>query len=53
MSILARQTRCPDPYDADKGRDYAQRLGVAADRAYGNWREMLDGEQAREDRGFQ
>lgn len=37
-------------HDADKGRDYAQRLGVAADRAYGDWREMLAGESAREDR---
>ncbi|MGJ8624285.1 MAG: Gfo/Idh/MocA family protein [Yoonia sp.] len=37
-------------HDADKGRDYAQRLGVAADRAYGDWREMLAGESARADR---
>ncbi|MDC0012056.1 Gfo/Idh/MocA family oxidoreductase [Octadecabacter sp.] len=37
-------------HDADKGRDYAQRLGVAADRAYGDWREMLAGESARDDR---
>lgn len=37
-------------HDAEKGRDYAQRLGVAADRAYGDWREMLAGESAREDR---
>ncbi|KNG92438.1 Gfo/Idh/MocA family protein [Pseudaestuariivita atlantica] len=36
--------------DADKGRAYAQSLGVAADRAYGNWQEMLDGEKGREDR---
>ena len=27
------------------GRDYAQRLGVAADRAYGDWKEMLAGER--------
>ena len=32
------------------GRHYAQRLGVAADRAYGDWREMLEGEKDREDR---
>jgi predicted dehydrogenase len=32
------------------GRDYAQRLGIAADRAYGDWREMLAGERGREDR---
>jgi predicted dehydrogenase len=38
--------------DADprKGRDYARRLGVDASRAYGDWREMLKGEQSREDR---
>ncbi|MCC5983321.1 MAG: Gfo/Idh/MocA family oxidoreductase [Rhodobacteraceae bacterium] len=38
--------------DADpaKGRDYAQRLGVAPDRAYGDWREMLAGERGRDDR---
>lgn len=35
---------------ADAGRDYAQRLGIAADRAYGDWREMLAGERARDDR---
>ncbi len=38
--------------DADpaKGRAYAQSLGVAADRAYGDWREMLAGERDRRDR---
>ncbi len=38
--------------DADpvKGRAYAQSLGVAPDRAYGDWHEMLAGETAREDR---
>ncbi len=36
--------------DAARGKAYAQSLGVAADRAYGDWREMLDGERAREDR---
>ena len=38
--------------DADpaRGRDYAQRLGIAPDRAYGNWREMLQGEKGRADR---
>lgn len=35
---------------ADAGRDYGQRLGLAADRAYGDWTEMLAGEKAREDR---
>ena len=36
--------------DAAKGRDYAQRLGIARDRAYGDWREMLAGEKNRKDR---
>ncbi|MFN3133333.1 Gfo/Idh/MocA family protein [Roseibium sp.] len=34
----------------EAGREYGQRLGLAADRAYGNWREMLDGEKRRDDR---
>ena len=37
-------------HDAAKGRAYAQQLGVSEDRAYGDWREMLAGEQGREDR---
>ncbi len=38
--------------DADpaKGRDFAMRLGIAQDRAYGNWQELLAGEKDREDR---
>jgi predicted dehydrogenase len=36
--------------DASKGRAYAQQLGISADRAYGNWQEMLAGETARKDR---
>lgn len=36
-------------HNAEAGRDYAQRLGVASDRAYGDWREMLAGEVARGD----
>ncbi len=36
--------------DAAKGCAYAQKLGVAADRAYGDWRDMLQGERNREDR---
>jgi predicted dehydrogenase len=36
--------------DAERGRAYAQRLGVAPDRAYGDWREMLAGERGRADR---
>ena len=34
----------------DVGRAYGQRLGLATDRAYGDWREMLAGEQGRDDR---
>ncbi|WP_050526477.1 Gfo/Idh/MocA family protein [Pseudorhodobacter aquimaris] len=37
-------------HNAEKGRAYAQSLGVAADRAYGDWQEMLKGESGREDR---
>ncbi len=33
-----------------RGREYAIRLGVPADRAYGDWREMLAGEKGRKDR---
>ncbi len=38
--------------DADpaKGRDFARRLGVAPDRAYANWLDMLAGERDRADR---
>ena len=38
--------------DADpaRGREYAKRIGVEPDRAYGDWREMLDGERIRDDR---
>ena len=35
--------------DPARGRDYAMRLGAAADRAYGDWREMLAGERGRAD----
>ena len=34
----------------DEGRSYAQKLGLAADRAYGDWQEMLEGERHRDDR---
>ena len=37
-------------HDPARGRDFGQRLGLAADRAYGDWREMLAGEQGRPDR---
>lgn len=34
----------------DEGREYGQRLGLNADRSYGNWQEMLEGERNRDDR---
>lgn len=37
-------------HNAEAGREYAKRQGIAADRAYGDWREMLAGEIGREDR---
>ena len=36
--------------DPARGKDFARRLGIAADRAYGDWREMLAGEKDRKDR---
>ena len=36
--------------DPAKGRDFAMRLGIAEDRAYGNWQDMLAGEKNRKDR---
>lgn len=35
-------------HNPDAGREYAQRLGVTKDRAYGNWQEMLKGEKGRD-----
>ena len=34
----------------EAGRAYARRLGIAADRAYGDWQEMLSAEKGRADR---
>lgn len=34
----------------EAGRAYGQRLGLAPDRSYGDWREMLQGERGRSDR---
>lgn len=34
----------------ERGRRFAQALGVPEDRAYGSWREMLEQERARDDR---
>jgi len=36
--------------DPHRGREFAQRLGVAPDRSYGDWRAMLEGERGRADR---
>lgn len=36
--------------DAERGKAFARKLGIAADRAYGNWRDMLEGERNRPDR---
>ncbi|MCH2077571.1 MAG: Gfo/Idh/MocA family oxidoreductase [Rhodobacteraceae bacterium] len=36
--------------DAEKGRAFADELGIAPDRAYADWQEMLAGEKDREDR---
>lgn len=36
--------------DPKRARDYAIRLGIPADRAYGDWRQMLEGERSRPDR---
>ncbi len=35
---------------AEEGREYGQRLGLAADRSYGDWQEMLEAEKGRDDR---
>jgi predicted dehydrogenase len=35
---------------AAEGRAYGRRLGLAPDRAYGDWREMLEAERGRPDR---
>ena len=37
-------------HNPDAGRAYGQKLGLAPDRAYGDWREMLAGEVNRPDR---
>ena len=36
--------------DAEKGKAYAQRLGVSVGRAYANWQDMLEGEKNHPDR---
>ena len=37
-------------HNPEAGREFAKRLGISADRAYGDWREMLAGEKGRVDR---
>lgn len=37
-------------HQPEAGRAYGQKLGLTADRAYGNWQDMLAGETQREDR---
>ncbi len=37
-------------HDPEAGRAFARELGVAADRAYGDWQEMLAAERSRTDR---
>jgi predicted dehydrogenase len=37
-------------HNPEAGRAYAQTLGIAPDRAYGDWQEMLAGEKDRPDR---
>ena len=36
--------------DPQRSREYGKRLGLDEDRAYGNWKEMLDSESYRDDR---
>jgi len=36
--------------NAEKGRAYAESLGIAPDRSYASWQEMLAGEKDRDDR---
>ena len=35
---------------AEAGREFGRKLGLAAERSYGDWREMLEGEKNRADR---
>ncbi len=36
--------------DPARAREYGTRLGIAADRAYGDWRQMIETEKSRPDR---
>ncbi|MFB2608314.1 gfo/Idh/MocA family oxidoreductase, partial [Rhizobium phaseoli] len=35
--------------DAERGRDFGTKIGVAADRCYGDYKELIAGEAGRED----
>ena len=35
--------------DPSRSKDYGKRLGLSEERAYGNWKEMIEGESSRED----
>lgn len=37
-------------HNPDAGRAFAREMGIAEDRAYGDWREMLEGEKGRDNR---
>ncbi|MEO6298551.1 MAG: Gfo/Idh/MocA family oxidoreductase [Paracoccaceae bacterium] len=37
-------------HDPEAGRSFGRELGLATDRSYGDWREMLEGEKSRPDR---
>ncbi len=41
---------CALDANPEKGKAYAQKLGVATDRAYGDWKDMLAGEKNRKDK---
>lgn len=51
-ALDARFAMTAGALDADpaKGRDFAMRLGIAEDRCYGDWKDMLAGETSRRDR---
>lgn len=50
-ALDARFAMTAGALDADpaKGRDFAMRLGIAEDRCYGDWKDMLAGETSRRD----
>jgi hypothetical protein len=50
--LTANSSFQPAPWTIapEAGRDFGKRLGLDPTRAYGDWREMLDGEKNRDDR---